>query len=202
MSYLSFLYLFILALQFSGKPVPETVPSKPLIETAVIREALPLKEEDSESIPWIFERRLTWEDFLSEPKRNSDAVASTSTTLGLAYQVENGQLSYHITCHFSKHKSWGLLRTDYILAHEQGHFDITELFARKLFKELQEYNFNRKTYRTDVNAIYNRIVKEKEAMQAAYDGESDHSRSRRLQYDWLSRIDDMLDGSEAWSTYP
>jgi predicted secreted Zn-dependent protease len=202
MSYLNFLYLFFLAFQFSGKPMPADTPKQPVIEAAVIREALPSKEEDAELIPWIFERRLTWEDFLSEPKRNSDAVASTSTTLGLAYQVENGQLSYRITCHFSKHKSWGLLRTDYILAHEQGHFDITEIFARKLYKELQEYPFNRKTYRSDVNAIYNRVVKEKEAMQAAYDGESDHSRSRRLQYDWLEKIDTMLEETEPWSVYP
>jgi hypothetical protein len=56
-------------------------------------------------------------------------VALTSTALGIAYKVSHGELTYEITCSFSKDKSWGLLKTPYILAHEQGHFDITEIYA-------------------------------------------------------------------------
>ena len=33
--------------------------------------------------------------------------------------------------------------------HEQGHFDITELFARKLAKELREYKFDPRKYQDD-----------------------------------------------------
>lgn len=198
MNHLSPIFLLYLFLNFSGKPAPIHPPidRSPIVTTTFIR------EENSESVPWIFERRLTWEDFLSEPKRNTDAVASTSTSLGISYRAENGALDYTITCNFSKHKSWGLLKTDYILAHEQGHFDITEIYARKLHKALQEYTFNRKTYRQDINGIYSGIVREKEAMQAAYDNESDHSRHRRLQYEWLDKIDQMLEETKLWAGYP
>jgi hypothetical protein len=199
MNHLSLFYLLLLALNFSGRPA-EPAPA-PLAATKV---TLPPngREEDEEHIPWKWERRLNWEDFRCAPRSHSDAVASTSTSLGLTYQVEDGALTYTVTCHFSKRKSWGLLKTDYILAHEQAHFDITELHARALYKALQEYQFNPRTYRQDVNTLYNRIVKEKEAMQAAYDGETDHSRNKRLQYDWLSKIDNLLSESAAWAAYP
>lgn len=199
MSYIHLLYLLFVALNFSGTPAP--VKSKEAVPTEA-KTLSGVKNEDEEFIPWTHERRLSWEDFLCEPKKNSDAVASTSTSLGIAYQVEHGHLTYSITCNFSKHKSWGLLKTDYILAHEQGHFDITEIYARKLYKALSEYQFSRKTYRKDVNDIYRAIVQEKEDMQAAYDGQSDHSRNRRVQYEWLQKIDQMLEETAPWAEYP
>jgi hypothetical protein len=199
MSHMHLLYLLIVALNFSGTPAPV----KPKISVpAEVKKVSAITNDDDEFIPWAHDRRLSWEDFLCEPNKNSDAVASTSTSLGIAYQVEHGQLTYTITCNFSKQKSWGLLRTDYILAHEQGHFDITEICARKLYKALMEYPFNRKTYRKDVNEIYRAIVKEKEDMQAAYDGETDHSRNRRVQYEWLQKIDLMLQETATYAQYP
>ena len=134
--------------------------------------------------------------------RNTDAVASTSTSLGISYQVVNSRLTYHITCDFSKIKSWGLVRTNYILAHEQGHFDITEIFARKLYQALEDYQFNRRTFKRDVNEIYQSIVDQKESFRQMYDGETDHSRSRKIQYEWLNKIDKMLDETSPYANYP
>ena len=160
-----------------------------------------LKEAD-DYLPWANVRPLTWEDFLCEPKHNTDAVALTSTALGISYNVSNHQLNYEITCSFSKVKSWGILKTPYILAHEQGHFDITEIFARKLHKELLDYKFSRRTFRQDVNDIYDRIVKEKENFQFAYDGLTDHSRNKTVQKEWLEKIQELLIETEPYSDYP
>lgn len=189
----------VYVLHFSGVPTTDK-PETKIPVAAPAPERLP--EEDDEFIPWLGDRLLTWNDFQSPPKRNTDAVASTSTSLGIAYQVEDGKLTYQITCNFSKKKSWGSMKTDYILAHEQGHFDITEIFARKLHKALDEYDFNRKNYKGDISRIYQKIVAEKEAMQHAYDKESDHSRKRRLQFEWLDLINQMLVETEPWSNYP
>jgi hypothetical protein len=186
--------------QFSGLPLPKEEAAAPVAHTTPSAPAV--RSEDQEYIPWIDDRRLLWNDFQGEPKRNTDAVASTSTSLGIAYQVKNSSLTYQITCKFSKIKSWGLVKTDYILAHEQGHFDITELYARKLHQELQDYRFNKKTFRKDVNDIYQRIVKEKEAFQAAYDGQTDHSRNRKQQMQWLEKIGKLLEETADYSAYP
>ena len=129
-------------------------------------------------------------------------MALTSTALGISYNVSNHHLNYEITCSFSKVKSWGILKTPYILSHEQGHFDITEIFARKLHKELLDYKFNRRTFRQDVNDIYDRVVKEKENFQYAYDGLTDHSRNKTVQKEWLEKIQELLIETEPYSDYP
>ena len=76
---------------------------------------------------------------------------------------------------FSRNRSWGLYKTDYILSHEQGHFDITEIFARQLNKRMSEYIFNKNTYQQDLQKIYNDIQREKETLQNQYDNETDYS---------------------------
>lgn len=179
--------------------------SKPTLPEATVSAHAGLlneKKENAEFIPWVTERPLTWHDFQCAPKRNGDAVASTSTSLGIAYHIKNYVLTYEITCNFSKTKSWGLVKTPYILAHEQAHFDITEIFARKLHQSLMEYEFDQRTYKKDINSIYQQIVAEKEAFQEAYDKETDHSRNKRVQYEWLERIDNILIETEPFADYP
>ena len=166
------------------------------------RHSSSLANEDEEMIPWTGHRRLTWEDFKCAPVRNTEAVALTSTSLGISYKVKNNQFVYDITCSFSKRHSWGLLKTSYILAHEQGHFDITELYARKLHQELQNYRFNATTFKADINNIYQRVVKEKEDFQEIYDGETDHSRKKVRQEEWLVRIEALLDDTTPYQNYP
>jgi uncharacterized protein DUF922 len=199
---MNLLHLFAIPLfvvSFSGHPAPEPSTDALPVKNVIIGID---KKESAEEIPWVSERRLTWEDYLCEPVKNTDAVASTSTSLGIAYQVLNSRLTYHITCGFSKKKSWGLVRTNYILAHEQGHFDITEIFARKLYEALQNYQFNRKSFKRDINQIYQSVVKQKEEFQEMYDGDTDHSRNRKIQYEWLDRIDKMLGETDIYSNYP
>ncbi|HWJ90170.1 MAG TPA: DUF922 domain-containing protein [Flavisolibacter sp.] len=189
----------LLMLFFSGQPLPF---KKEQPVTVVADTSITIKNESEEFIPWTFTQKLTWDDFQCEPRRGTDAVASTSTSLGIAYQMVNGKLTYHITCNFSKIKSWGLMKTDYILAHEQGHFDITEIFARKLNEALQNYEFNRKTFKRDINEIYQSIVQQKEEYQKTYDEESDHSRNRKMQYEWLEKIDKLLEETDHYAVYP
>ncbi len=191
---------FLLSLNFSGIAVPEKPQAAVSARTGTAH-VIDVEETDK-IIPWKYRRQLAWIDFKSEPKREGDAVASTSTSLGLSYQVREGKLSYHITCDFSKERSWGSLKTDYILAHEQAHFDITEIHARKLYEALYLYEYNASTLKADIAAIYNRIVKEKEDMQEAYDGETDHSRHKAKQTEWLERIDQLLTDADIFAAYP
>jgi hypothetical protein len=175
--------------------------AKPTEKVIPVKKVHPLIETD-DYLSWSSSRPLTWEDFLCEPKRNTDAVALTSTALGIAYNASNGQLHYEITCNFSKVKSWGILKTPYILAHEQGHFDITEIYSRILHRELQGYKFIRRTFRQDVNQIYDRVVKEKEAFQLMYDGQTDHSRNKKVQQEWLDKIQVLLTETAPYADYP
>ena len=104
---------------------------------------------------------------------------------------KNG-FDYKITCTFSKTKSWGLHKTDYILMHEQGHFDIAEIFARKLNKKMSEYKFNKNSFKEDLKEIYQSIAIEKDAFQNQYDEETNHSIKKEKQAEWLKKISDQL----------
>jgi hypothetical protein len=184
-----------------------TKPAEPVTKKRVQKEEHSMvvsggKEENEEVIPWKYERMLTWDDFQCEPQTGTDVVATTSTTLGISYQLKNGELTYSITCNFSKLKSWGSLRTDYILAHEQAHFDITELIARQLHEALQSYVMNKKTFKQDITRIYNDAVRAKEEMQETYDRETNHSRNKLKQNEWLDRIETLLAQTEYLENYP
>lgn len=144
--------------------------------------------QNEEFIEWSAAKRLSWEDYLAKPSSSSDAAAITSTALGLEYHVRNNILTYTITCRFSKTRSWGKYRTDYILQHEQGHFDITELYARKLDDAIREYSFNPKKFKTDLDQIYKEIMEEKEEVQNQYDLDTDFSRNPEKQSEWLKKI--------------
>lgn len=157
--------------------------------------------QDDEFIEWSADRKLTWKDYLASPDVRSDAAATTSTALGIEYNMKNNSVSHKIVCRFSKTKSWGRYKTDYILAHEQCHFDITELFARRLNKSMMEYQFNSTTYRNDLNKIYEDIVKEKQEFQLLYDRETDHSKIKEKQIEWQKKIEKMLDESKNYAHY-
>lgn len=159
------------------------------------------QDENEELMNWNSGKRLVWSDYKSRPDVHSDAAASTATYLGINYSMTSSSFSYKITCSFSKDKSWGRYKTDYILSHEQGHFDITEIFARKLNKRLTEYKFDQANYKTDLQKIYQDILDEKEKFQNEYDEETDFSRNKEKQAEWLRKIEKMLDELKEYANY-
>lgn len=156
---------------------------------------------DEELLRWSTAHRLTWSDYHGSPDPQSDAAASTTTYLGVDYHFTSNGFSYKIDSRFSKTRSWGLYQTEYILSHEQGHFDIAEVFARKLHKKMSEYQFDRKNYQKDLKKIYEDIIEEKEETQNNYDKETRHSINKQKQYEWLEKIDQMLEEYQDWSNY-
>jgi hypothetical protein len=156
---------------------------------------------EEELVDWNPSRRLTWADYKANPDPASDAAASTTTYLGIEYSISNNSFGFKIQCRFSKDRSWGLHKTDYILSHEQGHFDIAEIFARKLNKAMGEYSFNKKSYQKDLKKIYQDIMEEKEKMQDDYDKETNHSIKKAKQAEWLEKIDELLKEYKDFAVY-
>ena len=157
--------------------------------------------KDEELIPWSASRKLTWADYKAKPDPQADAAASTTTYLGIEYSMRNNGFGYKITCSFSKNRSWGLHQNDHILGHEQGHFDIAEIHARKLNKQMGQYSFNKNSYQQDLRKIYQDILKEKEAMQDLYDLETNHSINKVRQAEWLTKIANLLEEYKAFAGY-
>lgn len=163
--------------------------------------SLSAQEPGEELIPWSPTQKLTWADYKAKPNPASDAAATTTSYLIFSYSISDNRFRYSIASKFSKTRSWGLHKTAYILSHEQGHFDIAEIFARKFHKQLKEYRFNPRTYAKDLKKIYQDILEEKDKMQQEYDQETNHSINREKQAEWLARIARLLDDYRAYADY-
>lgn len=157
--------------------------------------------KNEELMDWDSSRRLTWNDYKGTPDRSSNAAASTTTHLGIEYNISSTGFTYKIHSRFSKTSSWGLNKTEYILSHEQGHFDIAEVYARKLNKKMSEYKFDPSSYQKDLNKIYQEILDEKEKVQNEYDEETNHSIKKDKQTEWLKKISKMLEDLKAFAGY-
>lgn len=149
--------------------------------------------KDDNSLPWSASRKLTWDDFKSRPDANATNAALTSSKITFKYSYDSDKgFTYNIGCVFEKNSSWGKVKTDYILAHEQGHFDIAEIYARKLNKLIKSYRFNPSTAQKDVPALYQKIMDDLAAMQNQYDNETNYSRDKDGQAEWNERINREL----------
>jgi len=152
-----------------------------------------LPKEDP-SIKWST-TRLTWDDFKGKMKKSDPYDAVTLSAVSNSFSGDNTSLNFETVALFfpkgSKKKA--KKQNHKLLNHEQGHFDITELFARKLRKSLQEKKFkNYKTIGRDVDKIYDKNNLAWRKMQDLYDKETNHSENETAQADWDANINNML----------
>jgi hypothetical protein len=158
-------------------------------------------QQENDIVRWNESRKLIWDDFKAEPLVAGSTAALTTTHLGFSYRFTNGKITYFIDSWFEKNKSWGRVKNDWVLQHEQGHFDIAEIYTRKLKKAVSEYRFDRKTFQQDLDKIYATIVDEKEKFQQLYDDETNYSRNKEKQEEWLSKIAALLKDLNAYADY-
>lgn len=147
-------------------------------------------QSNEESILWDENYRLEWSDFKGNPNNNSDAVAITASGLTFDFSARTTSsrlvdFTATVEAHFYPDQSW--YKKDHvnnvILAHEQLHFDITELHARKLRKQIDEASFSR-NIKAEISKLHANINMELKAFQNKYDSESDFSRSIETQQEW------------------
>ncbi|WEK37651.1 MAG: DUF922 domain-containing protein [Candidatus Pseudobacter hemicellulosilyticus] len=161
---------------------------------------LPVLENET-AIDWSATRKLTWDDFKGRPDPNLPNAALTNSTINLDYAFTSLEMAFRIRCQFNTDRSWVKTKSEAVLAHEQGHFDITELHARKLNKALQGEKIKDNSVTDQVNALQDKIKVEHHAMQRAYDQETDFSRNAEQQAKWAAKIAAELKAMEKYSDY-
>jgi len=152
-------------------------------------------------IHWNSGRKLSWKDFQAQPDKNSTNAALTNSSINIEFGYSSKGLKYNIKCRFDQNLSWGRIKNDYILAHEQGHFDIAEIHARKLNKAMKSYKFDNRTVGKDVNKIYDTVMKNHHAFQSQYDGETNYSRDAAQQNHWKIKIEQILEELNEYRDY-
>lgn len=142
-------------------------------------------------IKWSPYRKLTWEDFKGSPKLISNNRVAAQTYCGI-------QLATNRVTNFKKAKlfiknifdcniSWvrpELKENEDLLLHEQKHFDLSEIYARQLRKEIKTKKLNVYNLNNEINPLFKKVYAAYLDRQEVYDMETRHGLDKKKQSDW------------------
>ena len=155
--------------------------------------------QDDNLIMWQESNKIAWTDFKATSNNSSPYKAFTESEIKTEIAAKNNEAHISIKTFFDKNKSWVKSKTDELLAHEQLHFDITELWSRKFRQKVSGKTFSYKTFQKEVSAIQNDIYKGSKDMQTAYDKETQHSIVVESQKKWEKKIAEDLQKLSAYN---
>lgn len=151
------------------------------------------QQTEVETIKWS-PNKLTWADFKGKPNPNqAQHVASVRSgiTYRWSYEAKEDKikLDFDVFSNFYPQHSWVVSgeETPDLLKHEQLHFDISELYARKLRTAFKAY-VPMRNIRRDLTRIYQKIEMERKRTQLLYDRETNHGLQKEAQQEWEIRI--------------
>jgi hypothetical protein len=152
------------------------------------REFYPLSQNNNE-IFWSRNYPLTWTYFKG---RCSDSSRSAISSLGLKLKYSlsktNRLKNFDVVSIFSKKRSCVIDTAEYILNHEQGHFDLTEVIARQWRRELDLLKKNKKRAEKKVLELQSSFNSRHLQIQTEYDDETIHGSYLPGQIKWDSII--------------
>ncbi|MEX2235608.1 MAG: DUF922 domain-containing protein [Cyclobacteriaceae bacterium] len=152
----------------------------------------PAAEPGSESISWNEFYKLQWHDFQGEPGEGSIGDAGAVVQIKAKPFLVKKKIQYDVVALFNKRKSWSTDQSETLLAHEQLHFDIAEVYARKIRKKINELNDrgvnNIKTY----NAAIQDLLLESNHADQQYDLETLHGALPKKQAVWSKQVKEDL----------
>lgn len=155
----------------------------------------------NDKVYWHDDSRLSWSDFRGRPVHSSPHGAMSSVGVDLNYVQRGDQVSISIQAFFIRRSSWvkADTKTDEALNHEQGHFDIAEIYARKLRKEVGEMGGRGTTLVKRAHRAHEAITRALHACQEKYDTETKHHLDRSQQQIWNDWIAQQLQSLAPYS---
>jgi len=157
----------------------------------------------NEKIAWDENQQLTWSDFKGTPDPTGGFVASTSSgmSVSFSFKTRNGitEGDHTVISNFYPEMSWFLPEkvSPYILKHEQTHFDISELHARKLREGMSSVEMG-PSAKSKIEQLYHIVEEERKQMQSKFDKETDHSKNKAYEKQWETYVANQLKEYDAW----
>lgn len=142
--------------------------------------------------------QLTWQDFKGVPPQGAHHFASVNCGMGYSFSSKkingNIKVNVEVTSYFYPQLSWKKnLDEDnmLLLAHEQLHWDISELYARKLREAFTKY-VPQKNVKKEIDFIFQKFEEERQRVQSTYDKETNHGLLKEMQATWSLKIKEEL----------
>ncbi len=160
------------------------------------------QSQRSQLIYWSRERKLQWSDFrYREPISSYSATATTAISISVDPYEEDHLPNYQVTFRFNRSLSWTNDSTSHeLLGHEQCHFDIYELYARRIRAKILELRAagveEKEAYTNEIT----RLVNECKVFQKEYDKQTAHGVLRTNQESWQVYVHQLLSELHELST--
>ncbi|WES98568.1 DUF922 domain-containing protein [Chryseobacterium arthrosphaerae] len=161
----------------------------------------------SQKIIWQEEQKLVWDNFKSPVNRKNNPDVAAYTNCGWEFSVVKSNnpkspVTIKIQAVFNENKSWKDVKkiNDYILLHEQKHFDIAELFVRKFRKAVAEKISTSGDYNKYFKTIYNGISVDYKNFQISYDRDTRHGMDKEKQAEYNAAISQELDNLKSYQS--
>jgi len=150
---------------------------------------------------WDERNSLSWEHFKPMAGRHNNDAAMSSIAIESRSVIDKTGAFIRIRASFDPQKSWvkNDCQTAYILNHEQMHYNIVEIYARKLRMAIANTTFKQYTFKEDYYRLFDRLTSEHEACQELYDQETNHSIYKEDQEVWNIKIRAELDSLEEYA---
>jgi hypothetical protein len=173
-------------------------------------------------IVWSATRKLDWKDFKGKPPGGTLGGALSAISHDYAAGCRDDALQTRVQTIFMPQQSWVTYRiassglaSRVGLVHEQIHFDLAEVYARRIRKLFRELRDPCPRSDAELMGMAEKVIKEHWAAQRRYDLETENGQLERRQNDWerktagelaalgefaaeVPRYFVVLDGSTSW----
>lgn len=157
---------------------------------------------DERFLPWDAATPLQWGDFQGPVPDDATMSAKTVSKFTFNWSCDTqGKFSASVKVNFDRELSWAKDGggSDALLAHEQLHFDIAELTARKFRKELASLPSPCEVGKEGMNALSKKYREMLAATQVQYDKETNHSEVEDAQARWEVKVAKELKALSAFA---
>jgi len=151
-----------------------------------------------DQLSWNEFYKLQWHDFQGEPDPSSHGDAATAVSIKAKPFLVRKEISYDVVAVFNRSKSWIRDKSPSLLAHERLHFDIAELYARKIRKKISELKAAGVDDIKIFNAAIRELLQESNAADVQYDTETLHGAMSKKQAGWEAKVTEELDRLERY----
>lgn len=152
-------------------------------------------DQAEEMIVWSAERKLDWKDFKAKPQGGALGGARIAISHDYSIGCRDGVLQARVQAMMQPARSWVTFRivssglaSRVGLRHEQLHFDLAEVYARRIRKLMQELPRPCSQSDAQLNEMAERVIKEHWDQQQRYEVQTEHGQVERQQVDWERRI--------------
>lgn len=143
-------------------------------------------------IQWSQERPLKWTDFQAPTSVYGDTIRAYShCVIYPTYTYGRSGIHCRVECRFERSKSWAgpdVRQNSKLLSHEQGHFDITEFYARVYRKVLSNTALEVPTISERFKFLTDSISSLCDQRQNLYDSETRFGKDATNQLLWNKQI--------------